>query len=790
MDDKINKAKFFLNEFFGFNEFRSSQEEIIDKILKGKNVLAVMPTGAGKSICYQIPAFLSDNFSIVVSPLIALMKDQVDNLNKKTEIAGFINSTLEWFEIEKTFQKIISKKIKILYLAPERLESKDFADRIKALKPDYLFIDEAHCISEWGHNFRPSYTKLKNFIEYIEIKKISAFTATATPEVIKDIIEQLGLKDIDVIVKGFERENISINVFKTSKKKEKLLEILRVNPTPALIYTAIRRKAELINQFLSINKFNSEFYHAGLNSILRKKIQEEFLEGTVPIVVATNAFGMGIDKKNIRTVIHYDIPSSIESYYQEFGRAGRDGNPANVFLLFQEKDLDIHKHFINNSYPTKEIIQNVYNGICDSVQLAVGNIILDEIHINYDYINTYSNKKLSRAIIQASLKYLEKAEYLKINSNLITSDSIVFTDSPERVKRFVKGITNSDLRLLILFLVRSFGNRIFTSKVNLNYDTIEKEIGLSKETQKLHLNFLKDFGLIEYHKFEGKETVTLLKPRVSKENLKLDYNEINRFYLIAKSKLQTIREIVDLNDCRFKFILKYFGQNTEGYYCGKCDNCNNLNAKKFDVLEFIEEEKSDDKKQNELFEHLELYNRLVQVRAQVAKKMMQTPNMICPDYVLARISKIKPDNKLKLMTIEGFNLRMFNKIGEEILKEIKDYLKQSDRDVDKKIPDNILETYRLVQRGFNLKEISKLRNLDQAIISMQVETLISIIPDLNLQKIISDDLLNAVKEVTDSGLTDLKLLKKELLEKSGVDLSISELRIAIAKIRKKPLLDK
>ncbi len=784
MTELLHKAELTLKKYFGFNEFRSSQKEIIAKIIESKNVLAVMPTGAGKSICYQIPSLMSENFSIVVSPLIALMKDQVDSINKKEEVAAFINSTLEWFEIEKTLQKINGKKIKLLYLAPERLQSKEFAERLKSLNPEYLFIDEAHCISEWGHNFRPSYTKLKNFIDFLEIKKVSAFTATATPEVVFDIIEQLGLKEPLLIVKGFERDNISINVFNTSKKKEKLLEILKVNPTPTLIYTSVRRKAELINQFLNLNKYNSEFYHAGLNPIIRKKIQEEFIEGNIPIIVATNAFGMGIDKKNIRTVIHYDIPATIESYYQEFGRAGRDGKPSNVFLLFKERDTDVHKYFINNSYPTKEIIQSVYSGICDSVQLAVGNIITNEIPINYDYLKTYLNKSISSALIQSSLKYLEKAEYLKVNSGLITTDSMIFKETPDKVKRFVKSLSSPELKLLILFLARTYGNKIFTSKVSIDYYFIETNTGLSTDAQKFYLNFLKDFGIIDYYCFEGKETVTLLKPRVPKEKLKLDYSEINKYFLIASDKLEKMKNMVYTNECRFKYILKYFGQETENYNCGKCDNCNKVLFKKYEYENVNENPKSEAKSDDDVFSHLELYNKLVQVRLKVSKKLMQTPNMICPDIVLARISKLKPDNKLKLMSVEGFTFRIFNKIGEEILNEVKNYLDSKKSPSESEIPQNIEDTYQLLSKGYNLKEISKLRNLDEAIISMQIETLISIIPNLKLEKIISETQIDAVREIVKKEIKDLKLIKKKLAEEFKIDCSISELRIALAKIQK------
>ncbi|MCX7612125.1 MAG: RecQ family ATP-dependent DNA helicase [Ignavibacterium sp.] len=782
MSDKIERAQSYLNKYFGYSEFRPAQKEIIEKILMSENVVAVMPTGAGKSICYQIPALMADNFSIIVSPLIALMKDQVDNLNKKEEIAAFINSTLEWFEIENTLNKVYSKKIKLLYLAPERLDSKDFAEKLKSLNPEYLFIDEAHCISEWGHNFRPSYIKLKNFIEFIGMKKVSAFTATATPEVISDIISQLNLKEPKVLVKGFERENISIHIFKTDNKKNKLLEILKVNPSPTLIYTSIRRKAELINQFLNLNKFKSEFYHAGINSIIRKKIQEEFLEGNIPIIVATNAFGMGIDKKDIRTVIHYDIPASIESYYQEFGRAGRDGKPANVFLFFKDNDLDVHRFFINNSYPTKEVIQTVYNGICDYAQVAVGNIITNDIQINYDFLKSYGKIKLSSALIHSSLKYLERAEYLKINSVLLTSDSMVFLFNPENLKKFVKRTLNNELKILILFLVRKFGNRIFTSKINLDYKDIEINTGLSQDNIKDKLSLLKDLGIIEYYQFEGKETVTMLKPRVPKDKLQLNFDEINKYYLIAYDKLEKMKNLVDIEYCRFRYILNYFGQNCEGYNCGKCDNCTKNFIHKFQLPEQKQLEKSTES--DEIFDYLELFNKLNKIRLKVAQRLRQTPNMICPDHVLVKISKEKPDNKLKLMSIEGFNLRMFNKIGEEILNEINNYNSKISISIEQ-LPDNISETYKLIKKGYNLDEISKLRKLDVSVVSMQIETLISLNKDINIDKIISSEKIDLVEKLYRQGYKDLITIKKKLRDEFNFEMNLSEIRIAVAKLSHK-----
>src|ERR1035437_6668845 len=262
-----------LSHYFHHSSFRSGQEEIITQILQGENDLAVLPTGAGKSVCYQIPALISPNFSIVISPLIALMKDQVDSMNIDGLTAAFINSTMDFREIEQVLQNIAYGRIKILYVAPERLENIGFAERIKKLNPEFLFVDEAHCISEWGHNFRPSYSKIKDFINFVGITRVSAFTATATPEVVKDIVLQLGFTDPKIFVRGFERENLFINAIVTKKKNEKCIELISRYKTPAIIYCASRKKAEEAADYINFHKIKCSYYHAGLQSEIRKKIQ-------------------------------------------------------------------------------------------------------------------------------------------------------------------------------------------------------------------------------------------------------------------------------------------------------------------------------------------------------------------------------------------------------------------------------------------------------------------------------------------------------------------------------------
>ena len=863
-----------LEKYFGYKSFRLGQKEIIDAILQGNNVLAILPTGAGKSICYQIPSLISDHFSIVISPLIALMKDQVDSLNNPMQngedSAAFINSTMSFYKAEEVLQNISYGKIKLLYVAPERLENITFAERIKKLNPSYLFVDEAHCISEWGHNFRPSYRKILDFINYTGIKNISAFTATATPEVIQDIILQLNLKSPKVYVKGFKRDNLNLNLIITRKKKEKCFELISRFKTPAIIYTSSRRSAEEVSEFLTFKRISCGYYHAGLAHEERKKIQEDFLNDKIPIIAATNAFGMGIDKKDIRLIVHYNIPGSIENYYQEIGRAGRDGKESFAFLLYDDSDINIHNYFLSNSHPDKRIILGVYNAICDYNKIAEGIQPESEIIINPEYISAYVKKNINKGLLYSTLKILETAGYLKTISEFDNISSFQFTTEKDKLKEFVKNSSNKNLKEVILLLLRIYGSSIFSDEVQLFLKDLASKAGLQEFDLDESLIILDNLGIGKYKKPVSKNSVLLTAPRINAERLNIDYKRINESYLNLQKKIDKMVGYVFTNECRFKYILKYFGENVENYSCNKCDNCageknissesteylkeiilrtlhktgplsdpvlisilkgsakpdkyhkletfgscsnfqrndlktvthillsrnlikrKNSNNKKFELdeegLNYLKKINIIEKNEVSLTDYesdIELFNTLKEIRTKASKKFMQTGYLICPDEVLREIVNKKPSSEYELLSINGFNQRMFNKIGKEFLEGIENFnnnqLKGTNNSKLKKefreVPQNIKETYTLLKKGYPLNSIASLRNLSEAVISMQIETIIEYEPEISITNLISEENVYKINSEIAKGFTDLKDLKKRLPE----EISYPLIRIAVAK---------
>ncbi len=347
----ITRAKEALHKYFGYRDFRGGQEKVIQSLLDGQDTLAIMPTGAGKSIAYQIPALLIEGTTLVISPLISLMKDQVDSLRQTGIPATFINSSISLKETWSRIEKMQHGEFKLVYLAPERLESEEFLAMLQTLSINFIAVDEAHCVSQWGHDFRPSYLKINNFLQSLPSRPlVGAFTATATEEVKQDMIRSLGLQKPNCFIMGFDRPNLNLAVLRGENKRVFILDYLKKHPRySGIIYAATRKDADKIHTFLKSKGFNTGKYHAGMKDMERKQSQEGFIFDDIAIMVATNAFGMGIDKSNVRFVIHYNMPKNIEAYYQEAGRAGRDGEKAECILLFGPQDVQIQKLMIEDT---------------------------------------------------------------------------------------------------------------------------------------------------------------------------------------------------------------------------------------------------------------------------------------------------------------------------------------------------------------------------------------------------------------------------------------------------------
>ncbi|MCU7494271.1 MAG: RecQ family ATP-dependent DNA helicase [Ignavibacteria bacterium] len=871
-----------LLKYFGHNSFRPGQREIVTSIIEGKNVLAILPTGGGKSLCFQVPALLSSRLSVVISPLIALMKDQVDSLNSTEPVAAFINSTVGFIETEEIFREITSGKVKLLYLAPEKLENSQFADRIKELEPEYLFVDEAHCISEWGHNFRPSFRRIKSFAEYTGIKKISAFTATATPEVVDDIILQLGMQEPEVFIKGFERENLSVNVIKTTKKKTECFNLINSYGTPAIVYASSRKKCEEVSDFLNLYNFNAACYHAGLAAERRKHIQEEFLSGRVDIIVATNAFGMGIDKKDIRLVIHYNMPGTIENYYQEIGRAGRDGKESNAFMLFDENDRRIHEYFIKNSYPAKELVTGVYNALCDYGKIALGGKSDKPVAVNEEYIAKYIKKDISKALLSSALSCLEEAGYIKPVSALERKYLVQFNLDVNTLKEYTKSVSNNTLRDIIVILLKKYGTGIINSMTPISPEELAANYGISPEYVFQTLELLNSLGILDLVRPSAENKVTFPKSRVRNEYLFLDYERITRNCSNATAKLEEIVRYAYATECRMKFIMNYFGQKDDNYKCCKCDNCTGGGAERYELTsnvseylselilraaleasegmtetrlisilqgkpskdlldsspvfgccssyslqelksvieslcaqEMLEKEGSYRKKlkvsrkgreflderdlapilgkeaplmdTKEAEENLELFNKLREVRSQASRKFQQAEELICPDAVLRQLSRTRPSTFSAILGVKGFNQRMFNKVGEDFLGIIRDYITHSDNSgastpgTSREVPKVLSETYKLLKERYPLSDIASLRKLNETVISMQVETILEMFPETDVSYLFTKEDYSRIEEEIGKGFNDLKELKSRLPENIGFPL----LRIAAAKLKKK-----
>ncbi|MCK9439672.1 MAG: ATP-dependent DNA helicase RecQ [Patescibacteria group bacterium] len=568
INKKKEEIKGFLKKYYNFDSFRLGQEQAIDNILNKKDSVVIMPTGGGKSLIFQLPALVLDGVTIVVSPLIALMKDQVDSLAKLGIPATFINSSISLSETNKRLEEVKNGFYKLVYVAPERFYSLPFLESLRDLKISLFAIDEAHCISSWGHDFRPSYLKLKTAIEILKKPIVVALTATATPEVRNDIIKQLNLENPDVIVTGFARENIQFGVIhsSTNRKIEFILDAISgANNGAGIVYVGTRAKADEIVERLLESGIEAVSYHAGMDSESRDWVQNNFMSGKAQVVVATNAFGMGINKSDIRFVIHHDMPGTIEAYYQEAGRAGRDGNPSFCLLLYSPSDRYLREFFIKGDNPDPELIVKVYETLLDKESDAIKGSIL----ITYSELAKELSANVPEMAIGTALKILEKEGYLSRPND---KNGGAFLKSKVDFASLLSGLSSrSKVQIEALNKIYDRFKDELESGWDFSLEDVASLINVKKDSILRMIKKLAEKDLLEYKPpFRGTE-IRILK-RVSSDDLKLDFKALSEKLERAENKLNEMENYAYYSGCRQKYILKYFGENYSKN-CGHCDQC-------------------------------------------------------------------------------------------------------------------------------------------------------------------------------------------------------------------------
>ena len=570
-----------LIKYWGYSSFRPLQEEIVLSVFNGYDTLALLPTGGGKSICFQIPAMALEGICIVISPLIALMKDQVAHLKSKGIKAIAIYSGMTKNEIDIALDNCVYGDIKFLYISPERLQTDIFVERLKKMKVCLLAVDESHCISQWGYDFRPPYLNIAEIRRYIPKVPVLALTATATPDVIVDIQEKLHFKNGQVFQKSFERKNLTYMVFKEENKLSRILNIINKIKRCGIIYVRSRKKTKEIADILIKNKISADFYHAGVDQRIRDKKQEDWMQGKTQIIVATNAFGMGIDKSNVRFVIHLDIPDCIESYFQEAGRAGRDEQKAFAVLLYSEADIVQSKHNFEQAYPPIDEIKRIYNALGNYYQLAVGS----GLNVSFDFnIAHFSEQyKMNALLVFNALKFLEKEGLILLTEALYAPSKIYIPIKKEELYKFQ--VANAYYDTFIKVILRTYGG-IFDDYVKINEEDIARKLNLKSEDIIKILTKLHSNDVVNYIPQKNKPQIIFSTVRIDTEKFQLSPDTYRKRKEIAKVKLDAMLHYVEArNKCRSQLLLEYFGEK-DVKRCSSCDICLKRNEVPANEVEF------------------------------------------------------------------------------------------------------------------------------------------------------------------------------------------------------------
>lgn len=553
-----------LKHFWGYDGFRDSQEAIIDSVINEKDTLVLLPTGAGKSLCYQLPALLKEGTCLVISPLLALMKDQVNQLKSRGIEAEYLSSELDEYDAENIYDRCKEGLTKMLYVSPERITNKQFLQNIEEIELSFIAVDEAHCISEWGQDFRPSYQNIKEFRKNNPKIPCLALTATATPKVLEEIKLKLELKNPQVFQKSFKRDNIKIFKEEVSDKFQKVYDILKFSNEAGIVYVRTRKEAELLSEFLKKNQLkNVDYFHAGLSTKEKNTKQEVWNRSNNHVLISTNAFGMGIDKDNVRFVLHYSPAPSIENYYQEIGRSGRDGKESFAFLLWNKQELLNFDQILKNQIPNKAEFLKIVTYLYSIFQVAEFELPEKVFQLNINGI--YNFTKLSNAKIRNVLNFLHNQEIIYFNEHKSLSSLQLLMEAHE-----IDQLPRKDAYFLELMLRTISG--ITTHKVMFSEQQVSGKIGSSVELIKERLKELQQKGYVEY--IDGAlSSIKFLKPRDERLNGSIYWK---LFEHIQKNKIQKWEEmkfyIEDDKYCKMKLILNYFGEKN-AKNCGQCSVC-------------------------------------------------------------------------------------------------------------------------------------------------------------------------------------------------------------------------
>lgn len=580
----MSQFREILLKYWGYDAFRYPQEEIIESISAGKDTLGLMPTGGGKSITFQVFSMANSGICIVVTPLIALMKDQVSNLQKRGIKAVAIYSGMTQHEIEIAIDNATYGDYKFLYLSPERLKNFYFRERLKAMHINLITVDEAHCISQWGYDFRPPYLEIAEIREIVPNVPVLALTATATPEVVDDIQDRLHFLEHNVFQKSFERKNLVYYVVNTDDKIHKLLTIINKVPGSAVIYVRNRKKTREYATILQENGISADFYHAGLSSQERAEKQDAWQKNVIRIMVCTNAFGMGIDKPDVRLVVHLDLPDSPEAYFQEAGRAGRDGQKAYAFLLVNKADETQVKKNITTTFPDLQKVREVYSAVCSYLGIPYESGA--NIDVPFDIFDFASHSHIDVLTTHNCLKTLEFSGFLTYTEDTNTVSRIMFVVKRDDLYQFQ--VENRNLDEFIKLILRMYTG-LFTDYVNVSEEYIAKKANISERSVYEYLKLLAKAGIISYIPKINKPLIRLTYDRRPEKDLHFDMKMLNSHKDRVVSKMEAmLTYATSTNKCRSQQLLAYFGE-TDVDRCGCCDVClrrNELGLSKyeFDII--------------------------------------------------------------------------------------------------------------------------------------------------------------------------------------------------------------